>query len=589
VDLRAVQLLARALGFVGGRHRDEGESPRLAGVTVEDDGDGFAGAGLAEERPEIVLRDGVGEVADEEFLSHSGRLPAALRGCNPCVAGNRGLRFRVRVAFCRQVSLRARVTVGLGWTGAVHWLGVAVATVTTAIVARLLVPEDFAIVAAAGALAGVVGAIQESGLGSAVVQHTGDEERAATTGFLLNLAGASIALVVCLALTPWLAAFFQIDRPGALAVAFAPLWLRAWMNVPLARLQKALDFRRCAIVEAVQVFAYPAATIPLAVAGTGPWALVLGQAVAAAAGAVAAWMLSGWRPAVRDFDWTTGRSLLRFGRPLLWSTLLGMVNDRIDNWATGRMLGPAALGLYAMSFRLATLPRTGFTYVVSRVLFPAMTTLQGDERRLRDAFLKGLHWVAALAIPTTCGLALLAPEIVAVALGPRWTGSIAPLRVLAGFGLCAALAATTGDVFKATGRSALIFRIGLVHSAVLWTGLALLTRYGLPYVALAVTGAAVVSSATAFVCALATLHVGPRALARALAAPAAGTLVMAVAVAAARALPLGSGVVSLLVLTGLGAAVYTGTVAWLAPADVRELGSAVATLRGPRTRAAVAG
>jgi len=481
------------------------------------------------------------------------------------------------------VTLRARVAVGLGWTGAAQWLGLSISTVTTAVVARFLVPTDYAVLAAAGALAGVVGVLQESGIGAAVVQHTGETEKAATTGFLLNLAGASAAFAVCLVLAPWLAAFFRIDQPGALAVAFAPLWLRAWINVPLARLQKALDFRRCALIEAAQVLTYPALTIPLAVAGTGAWALVLGQAGAGAVGAAAAWALSPWRPRLRDFDWATGRRLLRYGRPLVWSSLLGMVNDRVDNWMTGRLLGPAALGIYAMSFRLATVPRTAFTFVVSRVLFPTLTAVQHDQQRVREAFLRGLHWVATLAVPATVGLALLAPELVAVALGPRWTGVVTPLRVLAGFALVAALSATTGDVFKAVGRSVLIFRIGLVHSAALWTGLALLTTRGIAYVALAVSIAALCSSIAAFACVLSVLRLPPSALAGALRTPALATLAMAVALVALHGVPLASGALRLVAFTAAGMVVYLAMHALLAPEDVRELGTAWAAVRGRRT------
>jgi PST family polysaccharide transporter len=265
-----------------------------------------------------------------------------------------------------------------------------------------------------------------------------------------------------------------------------------------------------------------------------------------------------------------------------------MVNDRIGDWVTGRVLGPVALGLYAMSFRLATLPRTGFTFVVSRVLFPTLTSLRGDDRRFRAAFLRGLHWVAALAMPASAGLALLAPEIVAVVLGPRWAGAVTSVRVLAGFALLAALAATTGDVFKATGRSGVIFRVGLVHSAALWTGLWFLAPYGIAHVALAVTFAALLSSSTAFACALGALGIGPGVLARALWAPAVATVVMAAGVAAAGHLALGGGAAALALLTALGVVLYVGTLALLAPADVRELGAAAAALRARRSPQAAA-
>ena len=236
---------------------------------------------------------------------------------------------------------------------------------------------------------------------------------------------------------------------------------------------------------------------------------------------------------------------------------------------------------YAMAFRLATLPRTGFTFVVSRVLFPAMATLQGDERRLGEAFLRALHWVAALAKPTSVGLALVAPDVVTVALGPRWAGTVTPLRILAGFAFFASLAATTGDVFKATGRSVLIFRLGLVHSATLVPGLALFASKGIAWVALAVTVATVVSSASAFACVLWTLRLGPAVIARVLAAPAIAALVMAFAVgsepvhAVTAAARLG-------LLVPLGVVVYAAVLALVAPGDIREVGAALAALRARR-------
>src|SRR5581483_10886263 len=122
-------------------------------------------------------------------------------------------------------------------------------------------------------------------------------------------------------------------------------------------------------------------------------------------------------------------------------------------------------------------------------------------------------------------------------LGPRWTGTVPPARVLAGFGLLASLSATTGDLFKAVGRSALIWRIGLVHSATLWVGLAVLGRYGLSGVALAVMLAAVL------------LAVPP------LGVPTAPAFVAA---------------------TGVGIVVYAAVLAVLAPGDVREVLSLLA-------------
>src|SRR5262249_34705788 len=162
-----------------------------------------------------------------------------------------------------------------------------------------------------------------------------------------------------------------------------------------------------------------------------------------------------------------------YGRPLLGANLLGRLNDQVDNWVVGRLWGAPALGAYAVAFRLATLPRFAVSFAVSGVLFPALARVRDDRVRLQQGFFRSLPWVPTLAVPAAVALAMLAPAVIRLVLGPRWEAAIAPTRVLAAFALLAALSATTGDVFKATGRTSLVWRIGLVHSAILWTGLAL--------------------------------------------------------------------------------------------------------------------
>ena len=213
-------------------------------------------------------------------------------------------------------------------------------------------------------------------------------------------------------------------------------------------------------------------------------------------------------------------------------------------------------------------------------LFPALALVQDDERRLRMLFLRSLHWVAVFSIPTSVGLALLAPELIAVVLGPRWEGAVPAVRVLAGFGLCAALSATTGDVFKATARSHLILRVGAVHSAALWIGLACLASRGVAFAALAVTGAAAVSSRAAFAAAAGILALGPGAIVRALVAPAAASTLMAAAVYVVLA-----GTTRLVGGALGGAAVYAAALALLAPEDGREVRRLIGALRpAPRGR-----
>jgi PST family polysaccharide transporter len=453
---------------------------------------------------------------------------------------------------------------GIAWTVATRWLGVATSVLATAVLARLLVPADFAVVAAAAAVAGFVGLVQESGLGAAVVHQREDDARVATTAFVLHLAAATIGLAVSLALAPSVARFFGVTQVGALAAAFVPVWLAAWATVPTARLQKRLAFHRLACVQALPALVHPAVAIPAAATGLGAWALVLGQIAGAAASAAAAWAFAGWRPRRCEFSVSVARTLASYGRPLLGANLLGRLNDSVDTWVAGRLWGPAALGAYAMGFRLATLPRFAISFAVSGVLFPALAMVRDDRARLQQGFLRSVHWVGTLAVPAAVVLGMLASDVIGVVLGPRWDGAVGPTRVLAVFAALAALSATTGDVFKATGRPGLVWRIGVVHSAVLWTGLAVLAPRGLVGVALAVTGATAVSSSIALGVALRMLGLGIGALARALAGPVLGGAVMGAVLAAVE--PAAGGVIGLASAIAAGGAAFVAV--WLATAPV---------------------
>src|SRR5262249_11125426 len=158
--------------------------------------------------------------------------------------------------------------------------------------------------------------------------------------------------------------------------------------------------------------------VPAAMAGLGAWSLVLGQIAATAATAVGSWACAGWRPRAREFSIPLARELGTYGRPLLGANLLGRLNDQVDHWVGRRLWGAPALGAYAVAFRLATLPRFAVSFAVSGVLFPALARVRDDRARLQQGFFRSLHWVATLAMPAAIALAMLAPAVIRVALGP---------------------------------------------------------------------------------------------------------------------------------------------------------------------------
>jgi PST family polysaccharide transporter len=226
----------------------------------------------------------------------------------------------------------------------------------------------------------------------------------------------------------------------------------------------------------------------LAASGFGIWSLVWGQLGGLAAWTLALWLTVDWRP-----DWSLPaeqcKPLFSYGRGIMAVNALAAVVHHVDFVIVGRALGAAALGFYQMAYKFPEAAVSLVVWTVSKVLFPAFARAQHDRRLLRDSYLAALKYVSLLTVPVTLTLVILAEPLVTHVLGESWGESVPILRALAVAVGLRALGAPAGDVLKATGRSLLLARLGLLKAAVLIPALILAADSGA--VAVAVTLASV--------------------------------------------------------------------------------------------------
>jgi O-antigen/teichoic acid export membrane protein len=365
-------------------------------------------------------------------------------------------------------NLRQHAVAGMGWvawgSGAIAGLKVVVLVILT----RLLTPADFGVVSAAMIVVGVSLNFSQLGLGPAVVQRPSLEPRhlstafVASTGFGLLMAGA-----VWLA-APLIAHFFRMDQLVPVVRTLGLLFPLAGIGtVPESLLQRELRFRFLANRDVLTYgVGYGAVGVALAVFGWGVWALVVAQLTQAILRTVilllAAPTFLGARPTWSSFlelmEYGVGQSVAR----------LGMIGaNQADNLVVGRWLGAVPLGEYSRAFQLVSVPATLLGDVVDKVLFPTMARVQDDARRLAAAYLEGTALLALVTLPAGVVAAILAPELVAVAFGSRWSGIVAPFQVLAlgmTFRTCHrvsdSLSRATGKVYRRAWRQG--FYAGLV-------------------------------------------------------------------------------------------------------------------------------
>lgn len=364
-----------------------------------------------------------------------------------------------------------------------------VVLVLMAVLARLLEPRDFGLVALALVFITLLETISDLGLGQALVVSEDDalEERA-VTAFTMSLAfGTALAGFTALAGWP-AAAFFDEPRLRAiLPVLGLTFIIRASASTHYALAQRALDFRSRTAAELSDVLVRGTTSVALAAAGHGVWSLVWGYVAGEAARAVVLWLLVDWVPGLR-VERQHARRMLRFGGALSLLSVIAAVIHELDNLFVGRVLGTAAVGLYAIAFDLPELAIVNFSVVAGRVLYPAFAAVDRDA--VARAFLRALHYTLLVALPLAIGLAVLAESFIEVAFGDQWLDAVPAMRILTLYAVAVSLGIPAGTVYKATGRVGILLAMAIPRAALVALTVALFVDDGIEAVAASQAGVA---------------------------------------------------------------------------------------------------
>ncbi|HJW90701.1 MAG TPA: lipopolysaccharide biosynthesis protein [Anaerolineales bacterium] len=370
----------------------------------------------------------------------------------------------------RQIG-RATVS-GTLWTYATFMASKLLVMAANVILARLLLPEDFGLLALGLIAINYLDALGDFGVGAAYIWRREEPERSADTAFSLSLAAGMTLGALAFAGAPLAGRFFhQPDLVPVMRVLASTLLIASLGNLQAAKMKKQLEFRRRVLPEIARVLVKGGVSIGLALAGWGVWSLVWGQVAGTLATTLLYWQVVSWRPRL-SIDPKIAMELLRYGGQLVLLNLAGYLLMNLDYVFIGNRLGAGPLGFYTMAFRIPELVILNVCYVISQALFPAYARLQHDLPALRSGFLIALRYVALLTAPAAAGMFLVAPEFVEVLYTDRWSASVPVMQALSIYTLIYSLSFNAGDIYKATGRLSILNRVALLRLAltvpVLW-------------------------------------------------------------------------------------------------------------------------
>jgi O-antigen/teichoic acid export membrane protein len=430
--------------------------------------------------------------------------------------------------------LERRILGNTGWVALGHGGRQLATFVALLVLARLLEPRDFGLVALAWAVLAFVEQIQETGIGQALIHRRDDIERAAASAVIFSPSLSLMLYAGVFAASPVLAELLRSpDLVEVLRVMALVLVLRGLAVVPGAILERDLDFRSRTVAEIGATLAQVGVSIGLAVSGAGVWSLVLGHLSGGAVQTALYWLLVPWRPSPRAADIRILRELMRYGRYIGAFNVLTVVSNTVDDLVVGRVLGTAPLGVYSVVYRVASSPATVLGHIVGRPMFSVYSMLQGDLGAFRYAYVRNLQRVALIAVPASVGLAVAAEPVVRALLGEQWLTGVTALHILAVYGLFKIFGGLTSEAMKGLGRSGWNLGVGILYAVVVVPALVILTpRYGITGASVAMLIAVSVSALTSLGLTWRALHLRVRDVAGALAPSLLCSAVLAVALAA---------------------------------------------------------
>ena len=423
------------------------------------------------------------------FLQHTRRI---LRACDGTIQPMR----EESVADTRagDAGLSGRVVIGSFWmflgTGTQGLLQFLVLIV----LARLISPTAFGMVAAAMLVVGFSSIFSQLGVGPAIVQRPILTPRHVRVAFTMSLL-LGLALTAFLWTTaPLIAAFFRMDGLTPVLRAVSPVFIcNGLATVADSLAQRGLRFRRLAGIDVVSyAVAFALVGVGLALAGLGIWALVAAH-MAQSSVRTSMLLLAQPHPKRLSLRRAEVAELIYFGGGFTLARVGNYVAGYGDNLVVGRWLGPQALGLYSHAYQLMVAPAVLFGQVLDKVLFPTMARVQLEPQRLAKAYHRGITLIALVILPLSAILYILAPELILVLLGPAWAGAAVPFQVLASgmlfrtsYKLSDSVARATGAVYRRAWRQACYAMVVLLGA---WLG----QRWGLGGVALGVLAAITVN------------------------------------------------------------------------------------------------
>lgn len=359
-------------------------------------------------------------------------------------------------------SLKDKTVKGVIWSAIDRFSAQGIQFVFSILIARLLVPEDYGVIAMLGIFMAVSQTFIDSGFGTALIRKIDRTETDFSTVFYFNIVVAAVFYLILFFSAPAIARFYETPLLESVTKVVAlNLIISSLSGIHNAKLSIDIDFKSRAKISILTTLLTGAVGLWMAYAGYGVWALVVQNLCSSVLRTVMLWIIVKWRPKL-IFSWKSFKELFSFGSKLLASGLLDTVYNNLYTLIIGKVFTSATLGLYSKANSLAQFPSSNITGVLQTVTFPVLSTIQNEEERLADAYKRFLKLSAFVVFPLMIGLAAVADPFIRIALTDKWEGSIYLLQIICFALMWYPIHAINLNILQVKGRSDYFLKLEII-------------------------------------------------------------------------------------------------------------------------------
>ncbi|MGN0035929.1 MAG: lipopolysaccharide biosynthesis protein [Bacteroidaceae bacterium] len=298
------------------------------------------------------------------------------------------------------------------------------------VLARLLLPSDYGVVAMLGVFISVAQAFVDGGLSNALIQKSNRTVEDYSTALYFNIGVSVLAYGALYAASPLIADFYQMPSLSLYAkVIGLIIVIGAFSVVQRAKLMIELQFKKQAFISGMSILISGICSIVMAYRGFGIWALIAQLLLNSLFITLLSWVVTKWKPQW-VFSMDSFRSLFSYGVKLLSANLLQIIYLNLYTIAIGKKFSAQQLGFFNRSYILAQVPSYKLNEIMNNAIFPIQCKIQHDEEKLRQSFVQYLRMSCFIIFPLTLGLCALAEPVVRVVLTDKWLPSVPLLQIL---------------------------------------------------------------------------------------------------------------------------------------------------------------